>query len=85
MSTEAAPRPKPRTRNVIELQLRDIIIPTSRGNLSSIMPTNANGIQMTADLDARTIGIKVPGRGTSIVPFESCKSFKYGAGVPKAD
>ena len=86
--TQAVDKPtkaKTRTRNVIELQLRDILIPTPRGNLTSIMQSNSEGITMTADLDARTIGIKVPKRGTTIVGFESCKSWKYGGGVPKAD
>lgn len=82
MASEAR---KPRTRAVIELVLRDVVIPTPRGNLTTVLPGNACGTTMVADLDARTIGVKVPGRGTTIVPFEACKSWKYGMGVPKAD
>lgn len=52
--------------------------------MSSIVPAHAKlNIKMVADLDARTIGIKVPGRGTTHVPFESCKYWKYGMGNPK--
>ena len=83
MATSVAHKPKPRIRRVSEVAFRDITISTSRGPLTVIMPENSKGIETTADLDARTISVKVPGRGTTVVPFEGCKFWKYGMGVPK--
>ena len=80
-----AKAPRPRTRVVTELTLRDQTISTPRGALTVIMPGNAHGVTMVADLDARTIGIKVPKNGTTIVPFEAAKCFKYGMGRPAED
>ena len=82
---ESTPEPtKTRTRIVTEVHLRDLQISTPSGAMSSIVPAHAKlKIKMVADLDARTIGIKVPGRGTTHVPFESCKYWKYGMGNPK--
>jgi hypothetical protein len=74
-----------RTRTVVELHLRDLTIQSPRGALTSICGENAKGIKMVADLDARTIGVKIPGKGTAIIPFESTKYFKYGMGRPKVD
>ncbi len=84
-----SPADKARTRVVTELHLKDVIVKSRIGVHTSILPDTDAGpkhnIKMVADLDARTIGIKVPGNGTTIIPFESAKSFKYGMGRPAVD